>query len=66
MPDPATVVGSDAHRRRAFDDTLKYLSRRIDLMLALPFQSLERRALEIRLAAIGDEAAVETLSFPEA
>ena len=66
LPDPAAIVGSDAHRRKAFDDTLRYLSRRIDLMLALPIESLERRALEIRLEAIGDDAAVATLPFPEA
>jgi hypothetical protein len=35
-------------QRAAFKDALVVLSRRIDLMLALPFEKLERLALEIR------------------
>jgi len=53
MPDPASVDGGDAERRRAFRDALVLLQRRVDLMLALPIESLQRMALEARLKAIG-------------
>ena len=60
MPDPAAVVGSEDARRQAFRDTVHYLSRRIDLLLALPVEKLERLALEQRVRAIADESAVPT------
>lgn len=53
MPDPAEVEGTDAERRRAFDDALLLISRRIDLLLALPVEKLEKMALEKRVAEIG-------------
>jgi arsenate reductase len=55
MPDPAEVVGDDATKRRAFRETFLLLSRRIDLMLALPLEALQRMALEARVRAIGEE-----------
>ena len=51
MPDPAAVA-SDDQRLQAFRETLQYLNRRIDLMLAIPFETLER-ALEERLREVG-------------
>lgn len=48
MEDPSQVQGVD-RQRQAFRDTVAYLSRRIDLLLSLPFHSLERGALEMRL-----------------
>lgn len=53
MPDPAEVIGTEEHRLQAFRETLTYLARRIDLMLALPIEKLEERALELELRAIG-------------
>jgi protein-tyrosine-phosphatase len=53
MPDPAAVVGHDATKRRAFDTALQLISRRLDLMLALPAASLERMVLEQRVREIG-------------
>jgi protein-tyrosine-phosphatase len=55
MPDPAEVEGSDEVKRTAFRDTLVTLSRRIDLLLALPIEQLERLALEPRLREIGTQ-----------
>lgn len=52
-PDPAAVEGDDEHRLTAFKDTLIYLGRRIDLLVALPFESLEKRAAEERVRAMG-------------
>jgi arsenate reductase len=55
MPDPAMVQGDDAARRAAFVNALTLLSRRMDLLLALPVEKLERLVLEARVRAIGEE-----------
>ena len=57
MPDPADVVGDEAARRAAFRDALLVIRRRVELMLALPLEKLERMALEARVRAIGGPAA---------
>jgi protein-tyrosine-phosphatase len=54
MPDPAEVAGDEAKKRAAFKDAFLLLSRRIDLLLALPIEKLERLALEARVRAIGN------------
>ena len=54
MPDPADVAGDEAAQRQAFEAAFLLLSRRIDLLLALPIENLERLALEARLRAIGN------------
>ncbi len=53
MPDPAEVEGSDEVKLRAFRETLVTLGRRIDLLLALPIEKLERLALEREVRGIG-------------
>ena len=53
MPDPAEVVGDDETKRKAFRDTFVLLNRRIELFLAIPFEKLERMALEARVRAVG-------------
>lgn len=53
MPDPAEVEGTEDEKRRAFDDTLLVISRRLDLLLALPLDKLSRLALEHRVEMIG-------------
>jgi hypothetical protein len=52
MPDPAEIA-EPASRRRAFRATLHYRVRRMELMLAIPFDSLERYVIEERLRRIG-------------
>ncbi len=59
MPDPAEVVGDEAARRAAFREALLLLRRRVELMLALPLEKLERMALEARVRAIGGGPAHE-------
>ena len=54
MPDPAAVDGTKEARRAAFRKAFVLLSRRIDLLLALPFDELERMALESRVRSIGE------------
>jgi len=56
MPDPADAGGSDEAKRRAFREALMVLNRRIDLLLALPLESLQQAALEAGMHHIGESA----------
>jgi len=53
MPDPAEVEGDRATKQAAFRDAFVLLSRRIDLLLALPLEKLEQLGRQARLRAIG-------------
>jgi arsenate reductase len=53
MPDPAAIEGDEASRRSAFLEAFTLISRRVDLLLALPVERLDRLALEARLRTIG-------------
>lgn len=55
MDDPAEVQGDDETKRRAFWNALQLITRRVDLLVALPVEKLERLALEKRVKAIGEE-----------
>ena len=57
MDDPSEILDERA-RERAFAETATYLARRIDLLLALPIDQLERRALEVRVQQIADRAPI--------
>lgn len=57
MDDPSEIVDERA-RERAFAEVVTYLSRRIDLLLALPVETLERRALEVRVQQIAEQAPI--------
>ena len=54
MPDPAEIEGDEDTRQAAFVDALTLISRRIDLLLALPVEKLERLAIEAKVRAIGE------------
>jgi arsenite methyltransferase len=54
VPDPAAVQGSDEEKRRAFLLAFRTLSTRINLMLNLSFEKLDRIALTRRLEEIGE------------
>lgn len=54
LPDPAAVDGSDAEKTEAFAHTWAALSRRLDRMLELPFETMEPRELKAKLDAIGE------------
>jgi arsenate reductase (thioredoxin) len=53
VADPAAVQGSDADKRKAFLKAFTELSTRINLMLALPMDKLDRQALTGKLRDIG-------------
>lgn len=53
MADPAEVQGDETTVRQAFEGTLALLGRRIDLLLALPVEKLDRMALQQRVRSIG-------------
>ena len=53
VPDPAAVEGSDEQKRQAFRSALSVLSTRINLLINLPVEKLDRLALKKRLNDIG-------------
>jgi protein-tyrosine-phosphatase len=53
MPDPAAVEGPDATRERAFHDTALTLKRRLELLMALPLQTLDTLAMQSEVRQIG-------------
>jgi arsenate reductase len=53
VPDPAAVTGTEEERRRAFRAAWALLQHRVDLMLSLPLERLERLAAQQELREIG-------------
>lgn len=53
VADPAAVQGSEEDKRKAFLKAFTELSTRINLMLALPMDKLDRQALTGKLKEIG-------------
>jgi arsenate reductase (thioredoxin) len=54
MADPAAVEGDEALKRAAFVDAMTLISRRVDLLLALPVEKLNRLIVEAKVQAIGE------------
>lgn len=54
MEDPADATGTEDEQQRAFDLARLILTRRIELLLALSAEKLDRLSLEGRLRAIGE------------
>ena len=52
FPDPSRVEGDDAAKRAAFDQVFHAIRRRIDLLVNLPLEKLERLALAAELKRI--------------
>jgi len=55
LPDPAAVVAGEAETRRAFADTLRKLTHRIEAFCALELDQLDGPSLKQRLDEIGSE-----------
>ncbi len=53
--DPAAATGPDADRRRVFDKVYREIARRIDLLVSLPVEKLDRLALERKVREIGTQ-----------
>ena len=53
MPDPAAVEGSDEAKEKAFHEAAVTMKRRLELMLALPLQSLDELSLQRQVKDIG-------------
>jgi protein-tyrosine-phosphatase len=53
VEDPAAVTGTDDEKRRAFRNAATVLRRRIELLLSLPMEKLDRMAVQRRIAEIG-------------
>ncbi|HYL33108.1 MAG TPA: arsenate reductase ArsC [Stellaceae bacterium] len=53
VPDPAAVVGSEVEKSAAFRDAFRRLDTRIKLFVALPFEKLDRLALQREARRIG-------------
>ncbi|HEY6510815.1 MAG TPA: arsenate reductase ArsC [Burkholderiaceae bacterium] len=53
MPDPAAVEGSDEVRQQAFRDTAITVKRRLELLMALPMQTLDAMAIQREVRQIG-------------
>lgn len=54
MDDPAAVQGDEEERFRAYREAAIGLRRRLELFCGLPFETLDRMALEEKTRAIGD------------
>ena len=52
-PDPADVTGSDTEVDAAFEQTWEWLEMRTRALLELPFETMDRDELTLRLAEIG-------------
>ena len=52
--DPATIHGSDEEKMEAFRQTLHLIARRLDLLINLPFASLNKLTLEQHLLDIAN------------
>ncbi len=57
LPDPAAAEGSDAEKKLAFASVYRELVARIETLVALPVEQLDRLTLESRLRALGQESA---------
>jgi protein-tyrosine-phosphatase/DNA-binding transcriptional ArsR family regulator len=60
LPDPVKAVGTDAEKVLVFAQTYGTLRRRIAAFVALPFESLNRIALQSRVDAIARQATDRT------
>jgi len=55
VPDPAAVTESEEARRQAFKAAWAMLRQRVELLLALPVDKLDRMSLQRELGAIGQQ-----------
>lgn len=54
VPDPAQADGNDSEKAFAFTDVYRMLNNRISVFVSLPFEGLDKLALQKRLDDIGE------------
>ena len=54
FPDPAAVEGTDEEKRAAFTRTLHQMRTRVQLLLSLPLETLDRMVIEKQVRNIGE------------
>lgn len=59
VDDPAAVVGDESTRRHAYMKAFSELRRRVELLLALPVEKLDRLVVQRHLRDIGERAAAD-------
>ena len=57
VPDPVAVEGDEDRRKHAFMDAFATLRRRVELLLALPLEKIDRLAAQAKLREIGQVGA---------
>jgi arsenate reductase (thioredoxin) len=62
LPDPAAVKGSDADKRAAFRVIRDAMARRIDMLLALPIESMSAAERRVEMRRIGETAVLDAAS----
>ena len=62
VPDPASVRGTEAERRRAFCDAYVVLENRIKLFVALPIEKLDRMMVKRNVDEIGRSGLVSNIT----
>lgn len=55
LPDPAAAEGDEATRLQAFREAAVTLKRRLELLMALPMERLDRLSLQTRMREIGTQ-----------
>ena len=55
MPDPAAAEGSEQVRLKAFRDVAVMMKRRLDIMMSLPMERLDRLSLQKQVRDIGQQ-----------
>jgi len=55
MPDPVQAEGTEAVKRAAFAETMRFLNNRIGIFVNLPLEGLDRLGLQKRLDEIGKQ-----------
>jgi len=53
LPDPSLVEGADEQKQKAFQDTFRFLSNRINIFTNLPMDKLDKLSLQKKLDEIG-------------
>jgi len=69
LPDPAAVTGNDDAKRAAFRAICNAMTKRIDMLLALPFETFGGEALRNTMRGIGETEVLspaDTRLFPRA